>query len=158
MAIPLIVAAVVLFAAAYQNNLPYLMTNLGQDFGGYLKWLIALMAILAIGLIPKAKPVALSLLGLVILVLLIKNQGFFSNIQNIQGSIVAPPAPAPVSAPDIAPAAGPGVSQTGAPVSPAAGGSSAAPSSGGASGILQGLGLPSGSGPGSSIISKMFGG
>lgn len=130
MAIPLIFGAVILFAAAYQNQLSYLMKQLGQDVGGYFTWLVALMAIAAIGLIPKAKPIATSLLVLVILVLFLKNQGIYSNIQNIRGSIVAPPAAGTVSAPDVAPAAGEGVKQTGTPVQQSSATSSGASSGG----------------------------
>jgi uncharacterized membrane protein YgcG len=108
MGIPLLFAAIILFIAAYQNQLPYLATNLEQDFAGFFPWLLAVLVIAAIGLIPRAKPVAYALLGLVFLVMLIANKGFFSNLQNIK--LTNPPAApaAPGSAAQV-PAASPGV-------------------------------------------------
>ena len=115
MGLPLIFIAAILFAAAYQNQLGYLATNAEQDIKGFLPWMAAMIAIGAIGLIPKAKPVSNALLFLVILVLLISNKGFFANIQSGQAfKPVSPPA-APVApgATDTPPAAPPGTQASG---------------------------------------------
>lgn len=141
MAIPLIFAAIILFVAAFRNQLGYLATNIETDVKGFFPWLVAVLTIAAIGLIPKAKPISYALLGLVFLVLLIANKGFFTNLQNITPT--APPAgdqPTTAGAAKAeTPAAGPGVQVAGS-------GSGSGASAGGSGG-----GLPASAGGGNVV-------
>ena len=102
MPVILFIVAIALFVAAYQNNLAYLGTQLETDFPGWFKWALAIAAIAALGAIPKARPIATGLLALVLIVIVIKNQGVFSNLQTL--SPIAPPAaPASPAAADVLP-------------------------------------------------------
>lgn len=115
MGIPIFVIAIVLFAAAYQNQLGYLAQNAEEDLKGAITWIAAMAAIGVIGLIPKARPISNALFFLVILVLLISNKGIFANIASGQAfKPQSPPKAPPVAGAKAVPAsAGPGVKASG---------------------------------------------
>jgi hypothetical protein len=94
--VAIVVGAVLLIVAVrgtYQNAGGINATNgnglfplLKNDFesgnkGNFLAWFAAIFAIGAVGYIPQLKPVANSMLGLVILVLLLSNGGFFADLK-----------------------------------------------------------------------------
>jgi len=99
MPIVLIVIGVMLFIAAYTDNVGYLGQQLAQDIKGWFLWAIAIGAIAAIGIIPKARPVAMALLVLVFAVLILQNRSAFTNLQQLQAipPPSAPPSPADAS-------------------------------------------------------------
>lgn len=116
MGVILVVAAIVLFAAAYNSNLPYLGTSLEADLKGSFKWLVAMAAIGAIGLIPgsSGRRISNALFALVIIVILVKNPNIFSNIKS--GSAFSPVTPPSNTAPGAVPqasTAAQGVTMTG---------------------------------------------
>lgn len=146
MGIPIFVIAIVLFAAAYQNQLAYLAQNAEEDLKGSLKWIAAMAAIGAIGLIPKMKVVSNALFFLVILVLFIANKGIFANIASGEAFTPVSPPKAPIAKGSTggAATAGPGVKASGTLEGGAGAGSGAgagaagvgSASLGGAGGIL----------------------
>lgn len=116
MAIPLFFIAFIVFVAAYRNQLGYLATEGSKDIIGVSKWVAAMVAIGAIGLIPKARPVSNALYFLVIIVIFIANKGIFANIKSGQAfQPISPPPPPPVpgTTTAAAPAAPPGEKATG---------------------------------------------
>lgn len=120
MAIPLFFIAAILFIAAYRGQLGYLASNLEQDLKGFMAWMVAIIAIGAIGLIPKMRPVSNALFFLVFLVLILANSkkgqpGIFQNI--INGSAFKPVSPpagvTTMGETSTPPPASPGVSTSG---------------------------------------------
>lgn len=77
----LIITGVVLLVAAVRNTQQYLFLLLAKDFTGtdnFIYWLVSLLIIGAVGYIPRAKPISVGFMTLVILVLFLKKgTGFF---------------------------------------------------------------------------------
>ena len=88
MAFVLIIVGLVLLASAVQGTTTTLFGLVKNDFVGtnnFIYWFSAILIIGAVGYIPKARPISIALLGLVLVVLFIKNDngstaggGFFA--------------------------------------------------------------------------------
>jgi hypothetical protein len=80
----LLILGAVLFISAIRNTQGNLFTLLGGDFTGsnnFIFWVVSILAIGALGYIPKLKPLSAAFLALVIIVLfLTKGVGFFSQL------------------------------------------------------------------------------
>ena len=109
---------ILLLIAAIRGTQGDLFALLASDFTGknnFIYWLAAMLAIGAIGYIPKAKPVSVALLTLVVLVLFLKKGnadgvggGFFAQLTSgLATTQTATPAPA--SSGGMAAAAGTGL-------------------------------------------------
>lgn len=60
--------------------------------GGFLVWVAAIVAIGALGYVPRLKPLSVALMTLVLLVLVISNKGVFAQLQSfVQGGADASP-------------------------------------------------------------------
>ena len=83
------VVGIVLLVASYRNTGGELAGQLKNDFGsgrtGFLPWFTALLVIGSIGYIRPLKPVANSLLVLVVVVLFLANRGIFASINSAVG-------------------------------------------------------------------------
>lgn len=83
MPLALIVIGVVLAVAAYQDNIPATFSQLESDLAGFWKWAAAIVGLGMLQYIPGFKVPARLLLGLVVVVILLKNgSGFFSQLQS----------------------------------------------------------------------------
>lgn len=158
MPIVLVVVAVVLFMAAYNDNLPALGRQLETDVAGWAKWGLAIAVIGALGKIPKFEKPAWALLVLVFVVLIFSNHSaLFANLQNLS---IVPPGTAPTTpaAATPPPAPGPGVELTGAATGTSSAGiqGSAATSTGSNTGPLGMLGTLGADFGGSSAASSIF--
>lgn len=69
----LILVAGLLIMAAWNNSAGSLMTELETDVPGFAKWFVAIAAVGALGWIPGVEKISKWLLGLVLLVLVLKN-------------------------------------------------------------------------------------
>jgi len=98
MAVAFLIIGAALILTAYRNTQAELFQLLQSDAGGYVKWAAAILAIGAIGYIPDMRNVSRALLALVLLVIVISNQGAFQNFKAaVTGSI--PQATIPQTAP-----------------------------------------------------------
>lgn len=82
MAFALIGIGLLLFMAAYHNNVAALGSQLSQDVagsGGFLIWVAALFIVGAVGYIPALKGVSRWFLVLILAVVILSNRGFFQN-------------------------------------------------------------------------------
>lgn len=84
MPIVLILIGILLMVTAYSGTYAQLATELESDIPGFMKWGLALGAIVAVGFIPGLQKPARWLLGLVILVIVLKN---WSNIAKSTGQL-----------------------------------------------------------------------
>lgn len=86
----LLFVGIVLVVAGVRNQQDTLFTLVKGDFTGqsnFLFWVVSLIAIGAIGYIPKLKPISTAFLALVIVVLfLTKGVGFFSKFNQALGN------------------------------------------------------------------------
>ena len=90
MAFALAIIGIVLLVAAVRGQTSALFALVQSDFTGqdnFVYWLAAILIIGAFGYIPKARPISTALLGLVVVVLFLKNGGttgtaggFFANL------------------------------------------------------------------------------
>lgn len=81
MAFALIGIGLLLFMAAYQNNVAALGTQLSSDImggKGFIIWIAALFIIGALGYVPVLKNVSRAFLVLILIVVVLANKGFFS--------------------------------------------------------------------------------
>lgn len=94
----LILAGSLLLVSGVRGTQAELFALLKKDFTGpnnFAYWIVAIMAIGAVGYVPKLKPVSDSFLVLVIIVLFLHNKGFFAQFQRqLAESRTATPAPA----------------------------------------------------------------
>jgi hypothetical protein len=75
--------AVIIIVVAFNNQAGALATQLEGDIPGYFKWAAAIAAIVGVGFIPGLKTPSRWLLGLVLVVLLMKNYStIFSGFQS----------------------------------------------------------------------------
>jgi len=98
MAVAFLIIGVALILTAYRNTQAELFQLLQSDAGGYVKWAAAILAIGAIGYIPDMQKVSRALLALVLLVIVISNQGAFQNFKTAVTSSI-PQATVPQTAP-----------------------------------------------------------
>lgn len=85
MPLVLIIIGITLLYTEYNGTSSTLFTLVENDFTGpnsFEKYLLGLIVIGSIGYIPKVKPISDAFLALVIVVLLLKNQSFFSNLSS----------------------------------------------------------------------------
>lgn len=73
MPIAILILGALLIVVAFNNSFGALTTELEQDIPGYFKWAAAIVAILALGYIPGLKTPSRYLIGLVALVVVLKN-------------------------------------------------------------------------------------
>lgn len=76
----LIFAGILLIITAYRGTHDQLLGLIKADFSGpnnFFYWLISIFTVGAIGYIPKMKPISDAFLILIILVMFIRNRGFF---------------------------------------------------------------------------------
>src|SRR5215472_10848649 len=128
MPLALVFIAAVLLIAAYNNTQGTLASNLSTDVGGFAKWFAAVTGVGALQWVPGMEKLSRWLLGLVLLVIVLKNyqaifQGF-GNIGSVSAQTAAVPDPAALYAanpsnPQITTASitGTGASPTGNPSS-----------------------------------------
>jgi uncharacterized membrane protein HdeD (DUF308 family) len=92
----LIIVGIILLVSGVRNTHPELYNLVKQDFSGdksYVRWMLAILIIGAIGYIPEMKPLSRAFLVLVVIGLFISNGGFFDKFQqdllgtNYKGSI-----------------------------------------------------------------------
>lgn len=87
MGFALIIIGLVLVLSAVRNETDELNAILADDFlgrggqGSYFTWVVAMLLIGAIGVYKPLRPVSDGFLALVIVVLLIGNEGFFSKFE-----------------------------------------------------------------------------
>ena len=82
-----IIIGAILIVAAFQGTQGTLATALEQDIPGFFKWAIAIAVILGLGYIPGLRTPTRWLLGLVVLVIVLKNyQNIFNGFKNFAGS------------------------------------------------------------------------
>lgn len=116
----------ILIVVAFNNSFSALATELETDVPGYFKWAAAIVAILALGYIPGLKTPSRWLLGLVLVVVLLKNystilsgfQTFLTSGGTATGAGAAVANPSASYTATYAPAAAPG-SQSGGTTSTA---------------------------------------
>jgi hypothetical protein len=78
----ILIVGAILVVTAFNNSFGTLATQLEGDIPGYFKWAAAIAAILGIGYVPGLRTPSRYLLGLVLLVVLLKNyQQIFSGFQ-----------------------------------------------------------------------------
>lgn len=85
MPLVLIIIGVTLLYTEYNGTSSNLFSLVQGDFSGtnsFEKYLLGLIVIGSIGYIPRVKPISDAFLALVIVVLLLKNQAFFSNLNS----------------------------------------------------------------------------
>lgn len=86
----LIFLGAVLFVSAYQHNTPALGAQLVTDLAGFSKWAAAIVAIGILQYVPGMDKPAKALMGLVALVVILKNgSGFYSQLQAAFGSFAS---------------------------------------------------------------------
>lgn len=88
MAFALIGLGLLLFMAAYQNNVAALGSQLSSDITGsrgFLIWFVALFLVGALGYVPLFKNVSRAFLVLILVVVLLSNQGFAANFVSAFG-------------------------------------------------------------------------
>lgn len=86
MAFALIALGILLFIAAYQNNVAILGHQLSVDLmgpKGFLIWLVALFIIGAIGYAPKLERLSRIFLVLILVVVFLANKGFFTQLTTL---------------------------------------------------------------------------
>lgn len=84
MPITLLIIGIILIDVAVRGTQDDFFRLVKGDFTGrqnFLVWLVALLAVAAIGYIPKLKPVSNWLLVLLVTVILLSNRGFFAEFQ-----------------------------------------------------------------------------
>ena len=92
----LLFIGVVLLVAGVRNTQDQLFTLVKGDFTGqnnFLFWVVSLLAIGAVGYIPKLKPISTAFLALVIVILFLsKGQGFFTRFNQALGltTVISP--------------------------------------------------------------------
>lgn len=90
----LILIGLILMITAYSGTYAQLATELEADIPGYMKWGLALGIVVAIGFIPGLQKPARWLLGLVILVIVLKNwQNIAKGTGNLFGTVTTPVQP-----------------------------------------------------------------
>lgn len=80
----LLLVGAILLVAGIRNTYAQLWTLVKNDFteqNGFLTWVAAVAVIGALGYVPRLKPLSVSLLTLLLLVLVISNQGVFAKLQ-----------------------------------------------------------------------------
>jgi hypothetical protein len=106
MPLVLIFVAVILLVVAYQNTVSSFASNLGTDAAGFAKWFVALALVAGLQWVPGLERMGKWLLGLILLVLVLKNYTTvfkgFTDLASAAGS-----APAAVQTPASAYVANP---------------------------------------------------
>lgn len=88
MAFALIGLGLLLFMAAYQNNVAALGSQLSADITGsrgFLIWFVAIFIIGALGYVPLFKNVSRAFLVLILVVIVLSNRGFFAQFVSTLG-------------------------------------------------------------------------
>ncbi len=81
----LLIIGLAVIVAGARGKSSDLITLVEEDFlssQGYIPWAISILAIGAVGYIPRAKPISDAFLVLIVVVLILSNKGFFSNLQS----------------------------------------------------------------------------
>lgn len=81
MTLTVLLAGVILAVAGIRGKQDDLLAALRDDFtgeGGFFVWVIAIAVLVGLTSVNKIKPVANAFLGLVIIVMLLSNRGFFA--------------------------------------------------------------------------------
>lgn len=89
MAFALIFIGILLFMAAYQNNVYALGTQLGNDLtgsSGFMIWIVALFIVGAIGYVPVLRNVSRVFLVLILVVVFLSNKGIFTKFSALISS------------------------------------------------------------------------
>lgn len=84
MAWAVFIFGVVFIVAGFRGKIDDLNAVLKDDFAGrsnFLAWLVAILAIAAIGAYKPLRPISDGFLALVIIALLLSNRGFFAEFQ-----------------------------------------------------------------------------
>ena len=123
MPLVLIFIGAILMVSAFRNTQGSLASALMQDVPAYLTWAAAIVAVGAIGFIPKLQPVSRALLALVLTVIVLRNyQAAIAGFQAVaQGAQPSTPPPTP-AAQVVQAAAASGVNWTGSGASTVGGG------------------------------------
>lgn len=96
MALGLLFAGIVLLIAGWRGTYANLFTTFFADLAGFLPWIVAIVAIGAIGYIPELKVFSDGLLALVFIVIFVANKGVFAQWQQIAQSPPAATASTPL--------------------------------------------------------------
>lgn len=96
MPLALLIFGVVLLLSGWRGTYADLGARLASDFSGFLPWLTAIIVIGAIGYIPEMEGFSNAFLLLVIVVILLSNNGVFAQWANLS---VQPPTPAGSTSP-----------------------------------------------------------
>lgn len=89
MAFALVGIGVLLFMAAYQNNVAALGTQVSSDLtgsGGFLIWVVALFIVGALGYIQPLRTVSRIFLALILVVIFLSNKGIFTTLSQVVGA------------------------------------------------------------------------
>lgn len=101
MIVGVLILGLLLIASSLQNTQNELAGLLRRDLlgsQGFLLWLIAVMALGAVGYIPGLQRTSRNLILLLLVVIVLRNGGVFANFQAaLQGASQAGPAPSPVN-------------------------------------------------------------
>lgn len=84
--------AIAFVVVGFRGTTKQFIGLLEQDFvstDGFLPWAVAVIAIGAVGYVPRIKPLSDAFLVLIIVVMLIANKGFFSDLSTQFGSLGA---------------------------------------------------------------------
>lgn len=108
MPLALLIVGTLLIVVAFQNTIGDLARAIGADVPGYFKWLVAIVAILALGYLPSMRTPSRILLTLVVLVVLLTNyrqilagfKTFAASSGTAQGATPPNPATAFASSPN----------------------------------------------------------
>lgn len=130
----LIIIGLLLIASSLKNTVNELGAQLQGDMlgqGGFVTWICAIIGLGAIGYIPEMRTTSRYLLALLIVVLVLRNGGIWSNAQkSLQMASSGGPAP---SVPTQSPALSSSTNSTGSQQGSSTGGGSSAQSSGSSS-------------------------
>lgn len=104
----LLVIGLLLVVAGYRNTLPQLGSALAKDFSGtnnFFFWMAGIGAVGALGYIPKLETFSRLFIGLLIVVMALRNGGFFNQFENALATAQAP-ASASAAPASVAPTTG----------------------------------------------------
>jgi hypothetical protein len=105
----LVLFGTILFVAGIRNTQAQLWSLVVGDVSGqdsFLVWIAALAVVGGIGYIPKLKPLSIALMTLLLLVLIIKNNGVFAQLSSFvqnPGATASGSSPATTATPTVTP-------------------------------------------------------
>lgn len=95
MAFILLILALMLIAVALRNQQGNFFAQLGSDIPGFTKWFLAILLIGLLGYLPGLQTPSRLLLALVVVVILLANQGFYQQLISTFQNLPSPAAAIP---------------------------------------------------------------